>query len=103
MGLSCGNPTVLASLREGEVVVDLVSGAGLDVLVAARKVGHEQGVRCVHLEALLLRMLATPLRWDVADRTSIIFSRAFWTPSPVTSLLRETCWPVRRILSISSM
>jgi hypothetical protein len=94
MGLSCGNPTAIASLREGEVVVDQVSNAGLDVLVAARKVGHEQGVRRVHLEALLRRMLATPLRRDVANLTSIIFSRAFWTPSPDTPLVRKTCWPV---------
>ncbi len=39
MGLSCGNPTAFASLREGETVVDLGSGGGLDVLLAARKVG----------------------------------------------------------------
>jgi arsenite methyltransferase len=39
MGLSCGNPTAFATLREGEVVVDLGSGGGLDVLLAARKVG----------------------------------------------------------------
>jgi SAM-dependent methyltransferase len=39
MGLSCGNPTASAGLREGEVVVDLGSGGGLDVLLAARKVG----------------------------------------------------------------
>lgn len=39
MGLSCGNPTAFASLREGEVVVDLGCGGGLDVFLAARKVG----------------------------------------------------------------
>ena len=39
MGLSCGNPTATASLREGEVVVDLGSGGGLDVFLAAQKVG----------------------------------------------------------------
>ena len=39
MGLSCGNPTATANLREGEIVVDLGSGGGLDVLLAARKVG----------------------------------------------------------------
>ncbi len=39
MGLSCGNPTAFASLREGEVVVDLGSGGGLDVFLAAGKVG----------------------------------------------------------------
>ncbi len=39
MGLSCGNPTATAKLRAGEVVVDLGSGGGLDVFLAARKVG----------------------------------------------------------------
>ena len=39
MGLSCGNPTATASLREGETVVDLGSGGGLDVFLAAAKVG----------------------------------------------------------------
>ena len=35
----CGNPTALADLHEGEVVLDLGSGAGLDVLLSARRVG----------------------------------------------------------------
>ena len=39
MGLSCGNPTAAANLRPGEVVVDLGSGGGLDVFLAAQKVG----------------------------------------------------------------
>lgn len=39
MGLSCGNPTATASLKPGEVVVDLGSGGGLDVFLAAKKVG----------------------------------------------------------------
>lgn len=39
MGLSCGNPTATAHLRTGEVVVDLGSGGGLDVFLAAKKVG----------------------------------------------------------------
>ncbi len=39
MGLSCGNPTAMASLKSGEVVVDLGCGGGLDVFLAARKVG----------------------------------------------------------------
>lgn len=39
MGLSCGNPTATANLRPGEVVVDLGSGGGIDVLLAAKKVG----------------------------------------------------------------
>lgn len=39
MGLSCGNPIAFAGLREGEVVVDLGSGGGLDVFLASAKVG----------------------------------------------------------------
>ena len=39
MGLSCGNPTAFATLRPGETVVDLGSGGGLDVFLAAEKVG----------------------------------------------------------------
>jgi SAM-dependent methyltransferase len=45
--LGCGNPTVLAELRPGETVLDLGSGAGLDVLLSARRVapgGHAYGV-----------------------------------------------------------
>ena len=37
----CGNPTALASLRPGEVVLDLGSGGGIDVLLAAQRVGPE--------------------------------------------------------------
>ena len=39
MGLSCGNPTAFAGLRPGEVVVDLGCGGGLDVFLAAARVG----------------------------------------------------------------
>jgi ubiquinone/menaquinone biosynthesis C-methylase UbiE len=39
MGLSCGNPTATANLRPGEIVVDLGCGGGLDVFLAAAKVG----------------------------------------------------------------
>jgi SAM-dependent methyltransferase len=41
MGLSCGNPTAIASIRPGEVVVDLGSGGGMDVFLASPLVGHE--------------------------------------------------------------
>ena len=39
MGLSCGNPTALASLRPGEVVLDLGAGGGFDCFIAGSKVG----------------------------------------------------------------
>ncbi len=37
--LGCGNPTALAKLNEGEVVLDLGSGGGIDVLLSAKRVG----------------------------------------------------------------
>ncbi len=37
--LGCGNPTLLAALKEGEVVLDLGSGGGIDVLLSAKRVG----------------------------------------------------------------
>lgn len=37
--LGCGNPTALAELQEGEIVLDLGSGGGIDVLLSARRVG----------------------------------------------------------------
>jgi SAM-dependent methyltransferase len=39
LGLGCGNPTAIASLKEGDVVLDLGSGTGFDVFLAAKKIG----------------------------------------------------------------
>ncbi len=39
LGLGCGNPTAIASIKEGEVVLDLGSGAGFDAFLAAKKAG----------------------------------------------------------------
>jgi SAM-dependent methyltransferase len=39
MGLGCGNPVALAGLKEGEIVLDLGSGGGIDAFLAANKVG----------------------------------------------------------------
>ncbi|TMF63167.1 MAG: methyltransferase domain-containing protein [Chloroflexi bacterium] len=47
VSLGCGNPTALAKLEPGQIVLDLGSGAGLDVLLSARRVspgGHAYGV-----------------------------------------------------------
>jgi SAM-dependent methyltransferase len=47
VSLGCGNPTALAQLHPGEIVLDLGSGAGLDVLLSARRVapgGHAYGL-----------------------------------------------------------
>jgi SAM-dependent methyltransferase len=44
LGLGCGNPTALASLKEGEIVLDLGSGAGFDCFLAANIVGAHGAV-----------------------------------------------------------
>jgi ubiquinone/menaquinone biosynthesis C-methylase UbiE len=51
MGLSCGNPTAIASLQPGEVVLDLGSGGGFDCFVAGRRVGAEGRVIGVDMTA----------------------------------------------------
>ena len=38
--LGCGNPTALAELKPGEIVLDLGCGGGIDVLLSARRVGR---------------------------------------------------------------
>jgi SAM-dependent methyltransferase len=54
MGLSCGNPLALAGIREGEVVLDLGCGGGMDVFLAARKVGTTGRVIGVDMTAEML-------------------------------------------------
>jgi len=54
LGLGCGNPTALASLQPGDVVVDLGAGAGLDALVAARAVGPQGRVIGVDMTQQML-------------------------------------------------
>ncbi len=51
----CGNPVALASLREGEVVLDLGSGAGLDVFAAAKRVGESGRVIGVDMTPEMLQ------------------------------------------------
>jgi SAM-dependent methyltransferase len=54
LGLGCGNPVALASLREGETVIDLGSGAGLDCFLAAKKVGASGKVIGVDMTSEML-------------------------------------------------
>jgi arsenite methyltransferase len=54
LGLSCGNPTALADLKAGEVVLDLGSGAGMDAFLAAQRVGSEGHVHGVDMTKEML-------------------------------------------------
>jgi SAM-dependent methyltransferase len=55
LGLGCGNPIALASLRPGEIVLDLGSGAGFDCFLAARAVGETGRVMGVDMTHEMLR------------------------------------------------
>ena len=54
MGLSCGNPTAIAGLKPGQVVLDLGSGGGFDCFIAAKKVGPSGLVIGVDMTAEML-------------------------------------------------
>jgi len=54
LGLGCGNPIALASLKEGDVVLDLGSGAGFDCFLAASQVGRTGRVIGVDMTAEML-------------------------------------------------
>ena len=63
LGLSCGNPTALAELQPGETVLDLGAGAGLDVFLAAQRVGPEG--RALGLD--MTREMVARARQNAAD------------------------------------
>ncbi|MBP7819854.1 MAG: arsenite methyltransferase [Candidatus Methanofastidiosum sp.] len=55
LGLGCGNPTALGEIKEGDVVLDLGSGAGLDCFLAADKVGEKGKVIGVDLTDTMIQ------------------------------------------------
>ena len=55
LGLGCGNPTALAEINKGETVLDLGSGAGIDVFLAAKKVGKNGHVIGVDMTDEMVR------------------------------------------------
>jgi SAM-dependent methyltransferase len=68
LGVGCGNPTALASLRPGEVVVDLGSGGGFDAFLAAQEVGPTGRVIGVDMtDAMLEKARANARKADIAN------------------------------------
>ncbi len=70
LGLGCGNPQAIAALREGETVLDLGAGGGLDCFLAARQVGPEGRVIGVDMTPDMLtraRSNAAKLELDNVD------------------------------------
>ncbi len=62
LNLGCGNPVALASLKEGETVIDLGSGGGLDCFLAANKVGSKGRVIGVDMTPEMLEKARTNCR-----------------------------------------
>ncbi len=59
LGLGCGNPVAIVSLKEGEVVLDLGSGAGFDVFLASRRVGKSGRVTGVDMTPEMIEKART--------------------------------------------
>jgi len=72
MGLSCGNPTAFATLRPGEIVLDLGCGGGLDVFLAADKVGPTGKAIGIDMTPEMLELS----RRNAAGRTNVEFHQA---------------------------
>lgn len=71
LGLGCGNPTALASLRQGEVVLDLGCGAGIDCFLAANAVGETGKVIGVDMTAEMIEKARANA--EESDRHNIEF------------------------------
>jgi SAM-dependent methyltransferase len=67
----CGNPVGFAALREGDVVLDLGSGAGIDLLLAARRVGPEGRVIGVDMTAEMVSRARGNLAEAGADNVEV--------------------------------
>ena len=59
LGLGCGNPTALASIKEGDTVLDLGSGAGFDCFLASKKVGETGNVIGVDMTPEMIKKAKT--------------------------------------------
>jgi len=90
MGLSCGNPTAFASLRPGETIVDLGCGGGIDVLLAARKVGPEGKAIGIDMTAEMIdrarRNAARPINGQVLKNVEFHLATIDRLPAPAGSV-----------------
>ncbi|KAK3298716.1 S-adenosyl-L-methionine-dependent methyltransferase [Chaetomium fimeti] len=87
LGLSCGNPLAITSLNEGETVIDLGSGAGFDIFLAAGKVGPSGRAIGIDMNEDMLaranRIKATQTQTAPTDH--ITFLKANITAVPLAS------------------
>jgi ubiquinone/menaquinone biosynthesis C-methylase UbiE len=90
MGLSCGNPTAFAKLRPGETVVDLGCGGGLDVLLAALKVGPTGKAIGIDMTAAMIERARAnarqPVRGQILDNVEFHLATIDRLPLPADSV-----------------
>ena len=84
--LGCGNPTLLAQLREGETVLDLGSGGGTDVLLSARRVGPNGKVYGLDMTDEMLALANENKRRAGADNVEFLKGEIENIPLPDSSV-----------------
>jgi arsenite methyltransferase len=86
MGLSCGNPTATANLKPGEVVVDLGCGGGIDVLLAAAKVGPTGKAIGIDMTEAMLELARANARKQGAQNVEFHLATIDQLPLPDASV-----------------
>jgi arsenite methyltransferase len=84
--LGCGNPTALADLREGETVLDLGSGGGIDVLLSARRVGPTGFVFGLDMTEEMLALALENKAKAAATNVAFLKGRIEDIPLPASSV-----------------
>ncbi len=64
LGLGCGNPSGMAKIKEGDIVLDLGSGAGFDCFLAAKKVGSGQVIGVDISEEMIEKAMANASKYE---------------------------------------
>ena len=84
--LGCGNPMAVADLREGETVLDLGSGGGIDVLLSARRVGPSGYVYGLDMTEEMLELARTNAAEAGAENVEFLFGYMEDIPLPDQSV-----------------
>ena len=84
--LGCGNPTALIDLREGETVLDLGSGGGIDVLLSAKRVGASGRVFGLDMTDEMLALARENQRKAGAENVEFLKGRIDAIPLPDSSV-----------------
>jgi arsenite methyltransferase len=84
--LGCGNPTALAQLNQGEVVLDLGSGGGIDVLLSARRVGQTGKAYGLDMTTEMLALANENKRKAGADNVEFLQGEIEHIPLPDSSV-----------------